>query len=77
MGWESSDVVRFDLEPRLQGQKSTAKLKSAYNSLLYIDPRGLQCETNLYDIMGWESSDVVRFDLWHLLQCQTMVHWLW
>ena len=41
-----------------------------------IDPRGLQCETNLQDIVGWESSDV-RFDLWPLLQGQTMVHWLW
>ena len=30
---------------------------------LIIGPRGLQCETNLYEIMGWESSDVVRFDL--------------
>ena len=46
MGWESSDVFRFDLEPLLQGQTRTAKLKSAYNSLI-IDPRGLQCETNL------------------------------
>ena len=42
MGGESSDVVRFDLEPLLQGQTSTANLKSAYN-LLIIDPRGLQC----------------------------------
>ena len=39
MGWESFDVVRFDLEPLLQGQISTAKLKSAYNSLI-IYPRG-------------------------------------
>ena len=46
MGWESFDVVRFDLEPLHQGQTSTANLKSAYNSLI-IDPRGLQCETNL------------------------------
>ena len=45
MGWESSDVVRFDLGPLLQGQMSIASLKSAYNSLI-IDPRGLQCETN-------------------------------
>ena len=43
MGWESSDVVRFDLEPLLQFQ---TKLKGAYNSLI-ISPRGLQCETNL------------------------------
>ena len=75
MGWESSDVVRFDLESLLQGQTRTAKLKTIYNSFI-IDPRGLQCETNLQDIVGWESSDV-RFDLWPFLQGQTMVHWLW
>ena len=75
MGWESSDLVRFDLGPFLEGQTRTAKLKSAYN-LLIIGPRGSQCETNLYDIIGWESSDVVRFDL-EPLQGQTIVHWLW
>ena len=46
MGWESSDVVTFDLEPRVQGQTMTVKLESAY-TLLIVDPRGLQCETNL------------------------------
>ena len=46
MGWESFDVVRFDLGPLLQGQTRIAKLKSAYN-LLNIGPRGLQYETNL------------------------------
>ena len=46
MGSESSDVVRFDLGPLLQGQMRTVKLKSAYN-LLIIGPRGLHCETNL------------------------------
>ena len=40
MGWESSDVVTCDLGPLLQGQTSTAKLKSAYN-LLIICPGGL------------------------------------
>ena len=45
MGTESSDVVRFDLSPLLQGQMRIAKLKSAYNSL-DIGPRGLQSETN-------------------------------
>ena len=45
MGWEPSDVVRFDLGPLLYGPMKTAKLKSAYNSLI-IGPRGLQCETN-------------------------------
>ena len=46
MGWESFDVVRFDLEVFLQGQTRRAKLKSAYN-LLIIDIRGFQCKTNL------------------------------
>ena len=39
MFWESSGVVGFDLGPLLEGQMRTAKLKSAYNSLI-IDPRG-------------------------------------
>ena len=39
MGGESSGMVRFDLGPLLQGQTRTAKLKSAYNSLI-IGPRG-------------------------------------
>ena len=46
MGWESLDVVRFDLEPLLQSQTRTAKLKSASN-LLIINHRDLQCETKL------------------------------
>ena len=46
MGWKSSDVVRFDLGPLLQGQTRIAKLKSGYKSLI-IGPRGLQCEINL------------------------------
>ena len=46
MGWESFDVVRFDLGPLLQGHTRIAKLKRVYNSFI-IDPRGLQCETNL------------------------------
>ena len=44
MGWKSSDVVRFDLGPLLQGQTRIAKLKSAYNSLI-IGPRGLNMKT--------------------------------
>ena len=40
MGWESFDVVRFDLVPLHQGQTRITKLKSAYNSLI-IGPRGL------------------------------------
>ena len=51
MSWESFGVVGFDLRPLLQGQMGIAKLKSAYNMLI-IDPRGLQCETNSYEILG-------------------------
>ena len=40
MGWESSGVVRFDLGPLRQGQTNVAKLKSAFNSLIF-DPTGL------------------------------------
>ena len=46
MGWESFGVVGFDLGLLLQGQTRIAKPKSAHNSLI-IDPRGLQCESNL------------------------------
>ena len=72
MGRESSGVVRFDLGSLLQSQMRIAKPKSAYNSLI-IGPRGLQCETNLSEIMGWESFYVVRFDLGPLLQGQTRI----
>ena len=75
MGWKSFDVVRFDLEPLLQGQARTVKLKSAYN-LLIIGRRGLQHKTKLQEIMGRESSDVARFYLGPFLKGQIMVHWL-
>ena len=42
MGWESFDMVRFNL----QSQMRTPKLKGAYK-LLIIGPIGLQCETNV------------------------------
>ena len=51
MSWESFGVVGFDLGPLLQGQTRIAKLKSSYNSLI-IDPRGLRCEINSYQILG-------------------------
>ena len=72
MGWESSDVVGFDLGLPLQGQTRIAKLKSAYNSLI-IGPRGLQCEVNLFEVMAKKYFDVVRFDLEPLLQGQTRI----
>ena len=34
MGWESFDVIKFDLGPILQGETRIAKLKSPYNSLI-------------------------------------------
>ena len=34
MGWESSDVVRFDLGHLLQGQTRIAKMKGVYNSII-------------------------------------------
>ena len=40
MGWETSDVVRFDLGPLLQGQMRISKLKSADNWLI-IGPTSL------------------------------------
>ena len=46
MGWESFDVVTFDLGTLLQDQTRKAKVKSAYHSLI-IGHRCLQCETNL------------------------------
>ena len=64
MNWESLDVVRFDLGSFFRGQMRIDKLKGVYNSFI-IDPSGLECETNLQDIVGWESSDI-RFDLWLL-----------
>ena len=51
MGWESFDVVRFDLCPPIQGQTRIAKFKSAYNPLI-LGSRGLECETSLQEIMS-------------------------
>ena len=61
MGCESSDVVRFDLGPLRQGQTRICKLKSANNSLI-IGPRGLQSETNLYEII-WAANLLMWSDL--------------
>ena len=38
MGWESFDVVLFELGPLLQGKTRIAKLKSACNSLIIVSP---------------------------------------
>ena len=60
-------MIRFELWPLFQGQMRIAKIKSAYKSLIRV-PRGLQCHTNLLEIMGKESFDVVIFDIGLLLQ---------
>ena len=52
--------------------QSVADIKSEYISII-IGPRGLQCESILYEIMGKESTDVVRLDLGSLLQGQTRI----
>ena len=36
MGWESGDVVRFDLGPLLQGQTKIAKLKVLITHVLLV-----------------------------------------
>ena len=46
-------VVILVVGPLLQGQTRIAKFKSAYISFI-IGPRGLQCETNLYENMSYE-----------------------
>ena len=58
--------------PLFQGQRRTAKIKSAYNSFI-IGSRGLRWYTNLYKIMGWEYFIVMRFDLGPLLQGKTRI----
>ena len=76
MGWDSSDVVIFDLanggneltrggnDLVNSGNKlpSFKQFKSAYTSLI-IGHRGYGYEANLQKIMCWEFSDVVIFDL--------------
>ena len=53
------------LSPSFKVKRGQPNLKGLNISFI-IDPRGLQSETNLQDIVGWESFDV-RFDLWPLL----------
>ena len=60
MGWESVDVVGFDLGPLLQGQTRIAKLKSAYNSLI-IGPTGLEWKPTY--TKSWAGNLLVWSDL--------------
>ena len=60
MGWESVDVVQFDLGPLLQGQMRIPKLKSAYNSLI-IGLRGLEWKPTYRK--SWAGNLLVWLDL--------------
>ena len=73
----STTLQTFNLQKLLiQGHSRSAKVpqivnfKSAHISFI-IGPRGLQCETNIEEIISWESSDVVSCDLGPILQGQT------
>ena len=61
MGWESVNMVRFDLGTLLQGQMRIAQHKSAYNSLI-IGPRGWNENQPI------ENHELVGFHLGPLLQ---------
>ena len=60
MGWESSGVDQFDLGSLLQGQTRIAKLKSAYNSLIWLEichastisRLGIHCVETQYLVMS-------------------------
>ena len=60
MGWQSSDVVRFDLESLLLNQTRISKLKSAYNLLII----GLQvCNEKPTKRKSWTGNLVMLSDL--------------
>ena len=52
MGWESFNVVGFDLGHLLQGQMRVAKLKSAYN-LLNIEKNVVYLRNMLVGLFRW------------------------
>ena len=79
MGWKSSGVDRFDLRPPLQGQTRIAKLKSAYNSLIFVlevwDGKPTYRKSWARNLLVWtdltlDPYGVVRFGLGPLLQGQ-------
>ena len=57
MGWESSDVVRFDLGPLLQGQMRTAKLVLITGLLLVLEV----CNVKMSDLTFGPSFKVKRW----------------
>ena len=74
MGWESSCVVRFDLDPLLQVQMRTANLKVLIARLLFI----LEvCSVKPTCRISW-AGNLLMSDLTFgpLLQGQMMAHWL-
>ena len=68
MGWESFGVVRFDLGPLLQGQTRIAKLKSAYNSLIWLEMLCLSCFNHV------PSGDTLRQEFIYLLRFYVAVN---
>ena len=57
MDWESSNVVRFDRGPLLQGQ--TRIFKKVPVTRLFLVLELCNVKQNLWEIMGWESSDII------------------
>ena len=60
MGWESFDVVRFDLAPLIQAPTGKVQVKNAYN-LPIVGPRGLQGQTNY--LKSWAGNLLMWSDL--------------
>ena len=60
MGWESSDVFRFDLGSLLQGQTRRAKLKSAITHLLLVFEA---CNVKLIYRNSWTGNLLMWSDL--------------
>ena len=56
MGWEPSGVDRFDIGSFLQGQTRIAKLKSAFNSLIWLE---ILCISRFNHVL---SGDTLRRD---------------
>ena len=72
MGWESFDVVRFDLGPFLRGQMKIAKSKVLINRFSLVlgvcnvkASYRKSCARNLFD--------VIRFELWPFFQGQMRI----
>ena len=76
MHWESSGVVGFDLRPLLEGEMRTAKLKSAYNSLI-IGPRGFGALSlrwiQFASVLRCARSSLMLFNYFHQLYLEVCI----